>query len=532
MELSDLLDSDALAYCNSQTANSTLDTDGVSYDHSLDKLLLAAYEGLCEPPRTTPAAQQERVDLDTADHNPNACGPLAPPTTTRPSPTPTADQPHPSGPPAASRFAGPVTDAEVLDRRESAIPAKTAQDTKYCTKVWQQWSDYRNLTQNSGIPQLSVISRPQFKHWLVRFVLEARKLDGSEYPPQTLHHLCSGLVRYLRLYGHPDLDIFKDNDFVEFRATLDAEMKRLQGKGLGSWKRQAEPLTEEEEEALWSKGVLGDHSPETLLNTIIFMNGLYFALRSGKEHRDLRFNESQISLVQHDGERSFLEYVEDVSKNRPGGLKGRRIGQKVVRHYENISDSSRCFIRLFTLYRRHCPPDPKQNAFYLKPLKRPTGNIWYSREPLGHNTLQQAVSTICKAAGIPGFRTNHSLRATSATRLYAAGADEQLIMERTGHRSIDGVRSYKRTSALQQQVVSDILSRTSTPAIQPTSDLPVPTSVPIVTGTQTQPPVSTTAVPTPVHTTDTNITNSFSTMSMPGTFNFHSCNSVVININK
>jgi len=40
---------------------------------------------------------------------------------------------------------------------------------------------------------------------------------------------------------------------------------------------QAEPLTVQEEE-LWEKTILGDHSPESLLNTIIFMNGLYFAL--------------------------------------------------------------------------------------------------------------------------------------------------------------------------------------------------------------------------------------------------------------
>ena len=32
----------------------------------------------------------------------------------------------------------------------------------------------------------------------------------------------------------------------------------------------------------------------------------------------------------------------------------------------------------------------------------------------------------------PGVRTNHSLRATSATRLCAANVDEQLVMERTG----------------------------------------------------------------------------------------------------
>ena len=53
-------------------------------------------------------------------------------------------------------------------------------------------------------------------------------------------------------------------------------------------------------------------------------------------------------------------------------------------------------------------------------------------------------------ANITGYKTNHSLRATTATRLYHAGVDEQLIMERTGHRSLDGVISYKRTSDNQR----------------------------------------------------------------------------------
>ena len=65
---------------------------------------------------------------------------------------------------------------------------------------------------------------------------------------------------------------------------------------------------------------------------------------------------------------------------------------------------------------------------------------------------------MCKAAGIHGYKTNHSLRATAATRLYQAGVDEQLIMEVTGHQSLDGVRSYKRTSQEQREELSDIMN--------------------------------------------------------------------------
>ncbi|MCG8621989.1 MAG: DUF3504 domain-containing protein [Proteobacteria bacterium] len=63
-------------------------------------------------------------------------------------------------------------------------------------------------------------------------------------------------------------------------------MKKLQSAGVGSVKKEAEPLTMEEEEQLWEKKILGDHSPIALLNAMMFMNGLYFALQSRKFRRE------------------------------------------------------------------------------------------------------------------------------------------------------------------------------------------------------------------------------------------------------
>jgi len=62
----------------------------------------------------------------------------------------------------------------------------------------------------------------------------------------------------------------------------------------------------------------------------------------------------------------------------------------------------------------------------------------------------------CKNAGFQGYYTNHSLRATAATRLYNAGMDEQLVAEKTGHRS-SAIRSYKRTCDEQMVKVNDVL---------------------------------------------------------------------------
>ena len=56
----------------------------------------------------------------------------------------------------------------------------------------------------------------------------------------------------VRWSGQPNFDFLKDPEFANFRTSLDAEMKRLQQLGVGATKKQAEILTELEEEILWA----------------------------------------------------------------------------------------------------------------------------------------------------------------------------------------------------------------------------------------------------------------------------------------
>ena len=61
-------------------------------------------------------------------------------------------------------------------------------------------------------------------------------------------------------------------------------MKRLTRAGVGSSVKEAQPFSEEEENKLWDLELLGDNSAKVLLNTMVFLMGKNFALRSGKEH--------------------------------------------------------------------------------------------------------------------------------------------------------------------------------------------------------------------------------------------------------
>ena len=119
------------------------------------------------------------------------------------------------------------------------------------------------------------------------------------------------------------------------------------------------------------------------------------------------------------------------------------------------SSSSPSLLTIVKAYEDHtAPTQEKKYRLYCESVKI---RDLESRGPLVAS--ERTIGRICQSAGIAGYKTNHSLRATSATRLYQSGVDEQLVMERTGHRSLDGVRSYKRTSDSQREALSDILNR-------------------------------------------------------------------------
>ncbi len=228
-------------------------------------------------------------------------------------------------------------------------------------------------------------------------------------------------------------DFFSDPEFHFVKSVIDSQMKALRGQGIGCKKQQAEPLTASEGEQLWEKGLLCDRNPKVLLETMIWMCGLFVALRSGQEHRSLR--PGQIELVEVPGKSPHLVYHEDVSKNNQGGLKHRRIQPKSVVHYAN-PDSWQCFVCLYRLYCSKCPRNKPENVFYLTVRSRPTEECWYSREPLGHNVLGSTVKRLSVKGEISGYKTNHSLRVTTATCLFRSGVDEQIIMNVTGHQSV------------------------------------------------------------------------------------------------
>ena len=238
-----------------------------------------------------------------------------------------------------------------------------------------------------------------------------------------------------------------DAVFGDFRAALDAEMKCLHGLGFGTSSKRAEPITADEESLLWTCGQLGTHSAKALLNTVYFYNCKVFGLRCFDEHRNLMC--AQYEKKVDDKGRVYTDFG---NKANRGGLKQVKMENKAVRQYENVNDPDQCVVNTFVKY-FDCIP-ARDSYFYFRPLPNDySGLLRFGKQAVGKSMLGRLIPEMCKAAGIQGHKTDHSGKVTCATTLYQQNFSDQLIKERTGHRSLEALHKYKRTGSDQQYEV-------------------------------------------------------------------------------
>ncbi|XP_052679523.1 uncharacterized protein LOC128160267 isoform X1 [Crassostrea angulata] len=238
----------------------------------------------------------------------------------------------------------------------------------------------------------------------------------------------------------------KDHRFAVFQRVLDARMKELLSKGLGTKVRQADPILQEDEEKFWSQKVFGMHSSKALQYTVFFYNCKLFGLRAYDEHKSLECDQFDLGC---DDRGKYIHFHGRSSKTYKGGLRHIQLQNKDIKHY--CLNAERC---LADFYLAYIDALGHRGPFYRRPL---ASGIKYSEQVLGINKIKGLMKEITRNAGLVGNFTNHSGKRTCATQLYQAGVDEQDIMSRTGHRSESAVRKYKRTNSVLQESVSKVL---------------------------------------------------------------------------
>ena len=305
------------------------------------------------------------------------------------------------------------------------VPPNTQANTQWSVKTFNSWMDWRIKAKPvDPVPKdiLTCGDAKLLNKWLSLFVLEARKLDGTRYPTSTLNMLLSGLKRYMVKANPSTPNLCKDTRFFGLRGTRDTVARKLREDGVGSSVRHAAVFSYEEEESLWKAGTLGVESPKTLLNAIFYMNGKVLCLRGGREHKSLKISQFNFSSDQGG---DFVVYTENGSKNRSGTYKEKAGDNKVVKDYANTQPGNRCYVFLLCFYLQKLAPkvleDP-DSVFYRKPrdvVPASDSTPWFTLQVIGQNVLACSGKRMFQEVGIDG-KTNHSLRATGATRLFEA----------------------------------------------------------------------------------------------------------------
>ncbi len=258
-----------------------------------------------------------------------------------------------------------------------------------------------------------------------------------------------------------NIKLLEHSTFVLLCNTIDNKMKQLSKDRIIRQKNQAQPISLEQEDHMWRSGILGNDTPEKLVNTLLYLVSVHFALHVCDEHKALKVGAfSQLKIkVNPKTNLWFLEYNKHRAKNHQGGIKSLHYKNKIVKAFENVDNPEHCIVRIFEKYMSKClSMDPKCSFdLYLHPLAKITSpNVWYSCQAIGIQTLQKFIMKLMHNAGIPGRHTNHSLRATAATRLYDQNVDEHRIAKLTGHHSV-AVHYYQCISVEKEKELSDVL---------------------------------------------------------------------------
>ena len=348
-----------------------------------------------------------------------------------------------------------------LIQRKFAMQSKKKMN--WCIGMYDQWRSNRLLDayvpdeiRRANLNALFTFSAGDLEYSLCRFVREVKKVDGTDFPPNTVREL----VILIQMHLNENSIYWKllDGDkFPNLRNVVDNTMKERTAMGLGV-RRSSSVISLDSENKMFDEGILGEDNPTKLLETVIYMVGLHLALRGGVEHSHLRRPgfDPQIIVEKDDCGKKRLVYREDpLQKTNQGGLVCKRTN-KVVYVYESAS-LRKCPVRLYEKYIGLLPEPKSCRKLYMRPRMRCSPKVWYCDQPYGVNKVSSTVKKLCKSACLQGKFTSHSLRATSASRMYQSDVPEQVIKEVTGHKS-DCVRIYKRTTDDIREKASKTLS--------------------------------------------------------------------------
>ena len=286
-----------------------------------------------------------------------------------------------------------ITRDELEQMSKYKMPKNSELNSKWAMKNLADWVEsYKARNPDKPCP-LEILSefcnKSILNEWLCVYINETRNQKGESYCPRTLYALLCGISREMKVKNsnYPNFLDKNDKDFALFTTTLDNLFKHLRKSGVGANSSHTEDISKEDEEKLWSSGVLNVDDPNSLLRAVFFTCGKCFCLRGGQEHRDLIL--SQLERA-HNPDRYI--YHENASKNKQGGLRQMRVEHKVVTIIANPSVKEKCPVFCLTFILVDCHRKLKTRTYFIVVHSRTLRKL----QPNHGILLLPLVETCCK----------------------------------------------------------------------------------------------------------------------------------------
>ena len=122
----------------------------------------------------------------------------------------------------------------------------------------------------------------------------------------------------------------------------------------------------------------------------------------------------------------------------------------------------RCPVRIYKKYAHRRPADCMQpeSRFYLQPMKNPKSEQWFTRNPMGENSIGNIGRNMASRCNLSSHRkTNHSARKTLIETLLHSDVPPTSVMQLTGHKNVQSLNSYSSLSVDQQESMSRAISK-------------------------------------------------------------------------
>ena len=352
------------------------------------------------------------------------------------------------------------SDDEQGDKVKKFIENARATETKRKMDFWV--SRFRQHIHATGKDKDIIdMDKKELNDAMCSFLIDTKKKDGTSYETSTINHFFAIINRHMKDNNLGNLET--DAEFQTARNVKRAKLKVLKADGKGNRPNRSAAISREEEDKLYETGQLGYSTPMSLLRTVWMLTTMLFGHRGRNESRQMLWGD--VKLKKDENGREYLEFNERLTKTRDGSGEG---GSRPFcpKAFENRETPERCPVTAYKEYAKRRPTgmlDPA-SPFYLavNHQRKADDPVWFKSGPLGVNSISSLMKDACTAAGIPGRKTNHSVRKTCVKRALDAGCPREYVAQITGHKSVRSIENYAEADVhVQRAISSSIMTGTA-----------------------------------------------------------------------